>query len=351
MSQNFTTVRQLVRLMLEASTPKLADLTPDDISMVLQDILGREPLASYTEKLAGQHLAVEIRGGEVLARFKDDNPGDENTWADIAGVRATIKNSTIPAAVPNISFKFEVIKNDRRPDYIDYVIGDKNIAIEYTGKMTSEMASDLNGTQSRLKFLTQRDITKRPRPLSPETRLQLEEYLAKIDSGMVLSKEEKKSLELTVSGALMEIFGESVLGGPPEGIFVSGTKKPFKIPEKTYADLQRLMAPLYATFSDKSSTSIEDVYDRLRGLAAGEVDPGKDRMIGDIERYLTAASAGFPPGYRTFMEPSEASRLLSMLRRVKAGDGEPIDGLVRTLRSKVRNKDGWVSTGRYKSQS
>lgn len=349
MNQKFAIVRQLVRLMLETPTPKLADLTLDDISMVLQDILGREPLASYTEKLAGQHLAVEIRNGEVLARFKDDNPGDENTWADIAGVRATIKNSTIPANVPNISFKFEVIKNDRRPDYIDYVVGDKNIAIEFTGKMTSEMASELNNQQSQLKFLTQQDITKRPRPLSPETRLQLEEYLTKIDTGRALSKEEKKRLELTVSGALMEIFGESILGGPPEGIFVSGTSKPFKIPEKTYADLQRLMAPLYATFSNKASIPIENVYDRLRRLAAGEIDPGKDRMIGDIERYLTAASAGFPPGYRTFMKPSEASQLLSMLQRVKSGDGEPIDGLVRTIRNKVRNKDKWVSTGRYKS--
>ena len=58
-------LRSLIKEMLLESTPRIADLEKEDIINVLEDILGREPLISYTEKLAGQFLEVKIQNGNV----------------------------------------------------------------------------------------------------------------------------------------------------------------------------------------------------------------------------------------------------------------------------------------------
>ena len=65
---------------------------------------------------------------------------------------------------------FEVLKPENRPDYIDYIIGDQVIAIEFSGRLTKEQADFLNSKQDDVKFLTKQDIIKKPRPLPPELK-------------------------------------------------------------------------------------------------------------------------------------------------------------------------------------
>jgi len=168
-------LRQYIRALIE-STARIQDLTQPDILSVLDDILGREPLLTFTEKLAGQFLEVVVENGQVLANFKDAVeknllPSDK---FDIAGVAKTIRNSPLALSV-NAKFKFEVIKTENRPDYIDYAIGDTPIAIEFTGSMTKQMSDELNHLQNNIKFLSQTDITKRPRQLSPELRQKIQD--------------------------------------------------------------------------------------------------------------------------------------------------------------------------------
>jgi hypothetical protein len=336
------TLRELIRVILESRTPRMSDLTQEDLILVIEDILGREPLATYTEKLAGQNLTVYIEGGEVLGQYKDK---EKSSWSDLSGVADTIRSSSISRSSGDTKFGFEVLKPESRPDYLDYVIGDNTVVVEFTGALTAEMAKTLNREQGRLKFLSKADITKRPRPLSPATRSRMLAFLEELKSSKKFPKDRKVEIEASVSEAVAEVFGESIFGGPVEGIFVTGASKGFKIPEKEYADLQRISAPLYAVFSEKSAIPAQTVYDRFEKIALGEADPASDRIWSDLTRYFTAASAGFRAGYKTFFSPKEAQVLRAKMEALPgSGDARKSVEIIRSVRRRIGNKLEWHST-------
>jgi hypothetical protein len=155
-----------------------------------------------------------------------------------------------------------------------------------------------------------------------------------------MSKSEKESIESLISKALVEIFGESLLGGSPEGIFASSPSKSFKIPEHNYANIQRLQAPLYAVFSDKSKYTPLELETRLESFA-GNPD---DRMAKQIKDYLATASKGFPPGFRTFFSPEEASKLLIDFEELISGDVSKSKQILSQLKRRIGNKHLWIST-------
>ena len=339
-------LRQYIRQLVEA-TARIPDLTKDDILSVLSDILGSEPLVTYTEKLAGQFLEVLIENGEVLGRFKDASdkglPASPNF--DIAGVAKAIKASPLAESM-NIKFQFEVLKPDARPDYLDYAIGDQVMAVEFTGRMTPQMARALNDSQQAVRFLSQADITKRPRPLSPELRARVEEAYNSVAGSAKITKDEKQRVEELISESLVEIFGESIFGGPPEGIFVTGASKPFKIPERNYANIQRIHVPIYAVFASKSSYTPDVIKSRIAAIAGNPELASSDRIISDVRRYLQAASTGFSQrGFRTFFTPQEATDLLDMLDSIEAGNVQLADKFYSTIRRRINDKRSWVSTG------
>jgi hypothetical protein len=339
-------LRQYIRLIIEA-TARIPDLTKDDILNVLSDILGSEPLVTYTEKLAGQFLEVIVGNGEVMARFKDANdkglPPSPNF--DIAGVAKAIRASSLADSL-NVSFQFEVLKPENRPDYLDYAIGDQTIAVEFTGRMTAQIAKQLNDEQQGVRFLSQSDITKRPRPLSPELRSKVEEAYNTVAASPRLTKDEKLRVEDLISQSLVEIFGESIFGGPPEGIFVTGASKPFKIPERSYADIQRIHVPIYAVFASKSSYTPDAVKQRIAAIAGNEALASSDRIILDLRRYLETASRGFTQrGFRTFFSPDEAAGLLATLESIISGNVQLVDKFYSSIRRRVNDKKSWISTG------
>jgi len=343
----FEMLRSDLRLLDESKTPRLSDLTRDDLILVIEDILGREPLASYTEKLAGQNLTVYIENEEVLGQYKGKEKG---SWADLSGVASTIRNSPIPSIVKNGKFSFEILKPENRPDYIDYAIGNSTFVVEFGGELQKNHASILTKvSRGRLKFLTKEDITKRPMPLSAMRKQQMESFLEQLLSNKKVSKDLKTQIEASMSEALVEIFGESIFGGSPEGIFVTGASKGFKIPEKSYADLQKLQAPLFAILSSKRRIPYSSIVERFQGVAQGTVDPSKDRMVLDVVNYLKAASAGFTPGFKTFFSPPEAKSLLKMFDNVAAGDVQMAGRFISTLSNRIDDKRSWVSTRDYTS--
>ena len=343
--RDYPALRALIRTILESKTPRVSDLSQEDIILVIEDILGREPLGSYTEKLAGQNLTVYIRGGAVTGQFKGKT---ESSWSDLSGVAAEIRQSSLPDSVGDITFSFEILKPENRPDYLDYAIGGKTVVVEFTGALTKEMARVLNTSQRRLKFLTKEDITKRPRPLSAATAETMRDHLNALTTQKKVTKEKKEQIESDISAALVEIFGESIFGGAPEGIFVTGTSKSFKIPEKTYADVQRLSAPIYAVFSEKGKIPMNVIYDRFAAISSGaQPNPESDGIWRDLKRYLTAAAAGFSPGYMTFFSPSEARALLGTMDKIAAGSdtaGTATRSLLSQVRGRVSDKRSWVST-------
>lgn len=339
-------LRQYIRTLVEA-TARIPDLTKDDILSVLSDILGSEPLVTYTEKLAGQFLEVVIENGQVLSRFKDAS--DKELFAspnfDIGGVAKAIRSSSLAESM-STKFQFEVLKSENRPDYLDYAIGDQTMAVEFTGRMTPQIARELNKSQQEVRFLSQADITKRPRPLSAELRSSVEAAYNSVATAPKMTKEEKQRIEELISASLVEIFGESIFGGPPEGIFVTGASKPFKIPERNYAAIQRIHVPIYAVFASKSSYTPDVIKARIAAIAGNPDLAASDRIIADVRRYLEAASRGFSQrGFRTFFTPQEATDLLGTLDSIVAGNVQLADRFYTAIRRRINDKRSWVSTG------
>ncbi len=335
-------LRSLIKEIISETTPRIQDLSREEIIEVLKDILGREPLNTYTEKLAGQFLEVKIEGDKVLTIFKDaKEKGFSHGYKHDAGGTATaLRSIRLPEEMSDQIYQFEVIKQENRPDYIDYIVGDKSLAIEFTGRMSKSLAQKLNELQTSVKFISQSDIIRRPMNLSDETRTHVQRALDSAQTTTKISRTEKDSIESLISKALVEIFGESLLGGSPEGIFASSSSTSFKIPEHNYANIQRLQAPLYAVFSEKSKYTPQELGARFESFVTNP----QDRMAKQIKDYLLAASKGFAPGFRTFFTPEEASKLLIDFEELISGDVSKSKQILSQLKRRIGNKHLWVST-------
>ncbi len=330
----------LMKMLVEA-TARIFNLDQADILQLLNDILSGEPVLTYTEKLAGTFFEVQIENGRAGGRYKDVKKRGGGFWSDESGVASAIERSGVFRG-QNANLQFEVINPDRISDYIDYALGGKVLAVEVTGTLTSEQAKALNDKTRTIRFMSQADIIRRPKQLSPELKAQVEAMRDKVANSPKLTVDEKKEIEGLVSASLVEIFGDSVLGGRMEGLFITGAGKPFKIPEKGFADIQRLQAPMYAMFSGRGSINQGDIINRLNDVAADPARAQSDRMISDIRNYLEAASRGMPnKGFRTFFTPEEAASLLTQFNQVLAGQGDA-HSFVRRMASRIGHKSTWV---------
>jgi len=329
---------------LTEATARIFNLDQADILRLLDDILSGQPVLNYTEKLAGTFFEVQITNGKTMGRYKDTKvAGRGFGYSDESGVSSTIERSGVFAG-KNALFQFEVINPDRISDYIDYALGNKPLAVEVTGKMTSQEAKALNDAQNRIRFMSQADIVKRPKPLSPDLKEQLQEMRDKVESQPRLSVEDKKEIESLVSSSLVEIFGDSVLGGRMEGLFVTGAGKPFKVPEAGFANIQRLQAPMYAIFSGRGGINQHDIADRIQAVAEDPSKASTDKMVSDIRNYLEAASKGMPnKGFRTFFTPDEATSLLAQFNDILAGKGRAWN-FVSQMAGRIGRKSTWTST-------
>ena len=335
-------MKKVVPRVLKESTPRIFNLEQRDILQLLDDILSGQPVLNYTEKLAGRFFEAKVKDGKALGRYKDAaEAGVDFSFRDESGILTILTDSGL--FENNIShFKFEILNPSSLSDYIDYALGDATLAVEFTGTMTSDLARQLNGMQDSVKFMSQSDITKKPKPLSPQLKAQIQNARDSVASSPKLSVDEKKKLESLVSASLIEIFGDSVLGGRMEGLFITGAGKPFKVPEAGFATIQRLQAPMYAVFSGRSGFSQYDVVERLQAAATDPTKAASDRMIADIRNYLKAASNGFGvSGFRTFFAPNEAKKLSAQLDAVLAGKEDP-KGFVRDMARRIGSKRSWV---------
>lgn len=335
-------LRQLIHEIIAESTNRIPDISREDIIELLEDILGRTPLISYTEKLAGQFLEIKIKNGEVLSIFKDaKEKGFEHGYRhDAGGTARCLRGISLPPEMEGQTYQFEVIKADNRPDYIDYAVGDRTLSIEFGGRLTPEIAQKLNNAQRWVRFVTRNEITRTPKELSPQLRAQIQAALDKTMINPKMKKAEKEEIETLISSALTEIWGESILGGTPEGIFASHGQTQFKIPDARYARIQRLQAPLYAVFSEKSKYDKRELRTRFETFAGNPTD----RMAMQIRQYFDAASKGFPKGFRTFFTPQEATELLQRFDTLLAGDTSDTQQLFNDINRRIGNKTNWVST-------
>ncbi len=351
-NESFSLLKSFVKMLVEQKksekTARLSDLTKDDILDVLSDILGNESLRNYTEKMAGQHLSAKIEGGEVLAKFKSSYD-DEFKKTDIAGVVKFLNEQRLfDNFDEGTSFSFEIIKShdDSRPDYLDYMSEGKTIVVEYSGILTKQIAEKLTNSSTRYIFFTKTDINKSPKKLSAELHQKITDSYNFVANAKKIDKSQKQEIEDIISRSLSEIFGESILGGPSEGVFVTGASKNFKIPDENYAQVQRIQAPIYAVFSRKGKMSSDELAQRFLAVAEDPSLIKTDKLYSDVKRYLTYNTEGnLKKGYRTFFTVDEAQSLLDDLDNViKTADTIQAKKFVSKIRSRASNPVKWVST-------
>lgn len=334
----------LLRKLTEA-TARIVNLDNSDILRMLDDILSGQPVLNYTEKLAGTFFEVQITQGNPKGRYKDTKiAGFGFGNRDVSGILSTLRDSGV-FAKRNALLQFEILDPERLSDYIDYALGGKTLAVEVTGKLSSQDAKALNNAQNRIRFMSQTDIIKRPKPLSPELTSKLQAMRDKVKNSPRVTAEDKKEIESLVSSSLVEIFGDSILGGRMEGLFVTGAGKPFKVPETQFANIQKLQAPIYAIFSGRGSISRQEIFNRLERAVANPSIAATDKIIQDIKNYLQIASKGIgTPGFRTFFSPNEASALLKQFNKILSGKGKAydIENFITMMEIRIVSKRSWV---------
>ena len=319
-------------------TPRFRDLSPEAQASVVGAFLGGDSAAEFTEKLAGQHFTAIVRpDGEVEYSIKTGSRGQGGYFP---GVESALENFH-PKVKKTVAYQFEILKKSKRPDYIDYPLKSDVTAVEYSGAMTPEIASVLNRSQTDVLFKTKESIKMNVSGVieDPAVKKKLSGFMRKASSGKA-SKDDALAAE-----ALPMDRGDggkfpSSLGGPRlEGLFGTVSGRGFKIPSKTYSDLQTRQAKFYAVVrSGKAAAAV------ARFSAAVE-DPEADRLVSDVLDYVDhMSSTKVAQGYKVFFAPEEMGDLKSLADEYRKGSLQAGKKLARSFFQRVADRSSWVSS-------
>jgi hypothetical protein len=337
--------RYIGEIIKEASTSKVRNLSQDELITLVDSLLGNDGGLVFTEKMAGTHLDVLVKStGEALSRSKTARAHGAQ-YSDQASSPEVLQaiEDLHPQAVEDINYLFEIIRSQNRPDYIDYLIGDQIVAIEYSGKLTDSVKETLNTSQSEVKFLSKGDITREIIDI-PDNSLNILLALQDELGNSKISANRKREIESELASVVGEVFSDSVLGGPTEGVFVSGGEREFKIPTQQYSEIQNLQAPIYTIFSGRSSISKKELKNRITSVAEDPDKINSDKILQDLVKYLEAAEEGLPSGFRSFVSPEEAIDILDDLDAAAGGSKAAATRVYQALNRRVSNRDLWHST-------
>tara|TARA_R110001592_G_scaffold88930_1_gene261691 strand:- start:1270 stop:3279 length:2010 start_codon:yes stop_codon:yes gene_type:complete len=280
-------------MLQEAATPRIANLGNSDIIALIDLILGEESVLDASEKLAGQNLSVIIDRGQVYTKYK--------TQPDFIEAREPFK-SIFAAHDGDGEYTFEMISPEDRPDYVNYLT-DSTIFVDFTGRLTDEMAKKLSNDQYT--FMTKKQIRRNQFDVTPEQRQELAGLRSRAEQR--LRKRDKQEIADRIKAIILSPNVQSVLGGGMEGLYVTGGDKNFKIPSPTYQELQKLQVGIYAVLSGR--TKIPKKVARQRVIDGGD----DDKIVQDLRKFLSFAQNDIPAGYRMFVSPEEAMNLLSKM--------------------------------------
>lgn len=319
------------------STPRFRDLSPASAAAVVDAFLGDESGVDFTEKLAGQHLTAASRDGTRWKyTIKSGESGSGGYFPDLENALAMHHPRTGP-----VEYSFEVLKTRRRPDFIAYDLKN-DVAAEYSGAMTPEVARRLNSAQRQVTFLTRDDIRKPVAGLvvDPKTRSILKKFSAAAAAGRV-SRDEKTAVEAILMDLVDAEGVSSAAGGPRiEGLFGLVDRQGFKIPSKKYADVQLLQAKFYALSRRLGSHGTADRFDAAAG------DPDADRVVRDVIDYIDFMASGGPgPGFKVFFGPAEAAKLKVLADNYVAGDAAAGRKLAALFMQRVSDRSSWTVSG------
>lgn len=232
---------------------------PSDIIDFIEQLLYDTKNIDITEKIAGQHLTVNIKNNFVTVNNKDSllhGTGDKNAKQTRYGselTRTLIKYlQTNP--LPDQTWAFEIINPKFNHDFINYKNTDI-VFIEYTGNLSDQVANDLR-KYLQIRLLTKNDIkvnidkNKYFNDFKNEWETSLKAKYTGLDPKRKSKYYYKAINDLKYKiGELLENILVSVIDkkSPIEGVVI-GTKTPIKLQTNTFLQVQRVQMSMYSLF-------------------------------------------------------------------------------------------------------
>jgi hypothetical protein len=320
------------------TTRRFENLLPQEQADVVGAFLCDSSPVAFSEKLAGQHFTVVVKpGGEIEYSVKSSaRAGTKNVFPEVESAL----EEHHPPVDKNVVYQLEVIKSKGRPDFVAYSLKTSIAVVEFSGAMTQSVAAILNDGQGSVTFYTKESIEKKLEGLvdDPATRDKLVDFKQKALSGRV-----SKAEVLEVEGLLMDLIDDgkvpSSLGGNRiEGLLGSAGSGGFKIPSRSYSDMQRRQAKFYAI------TKSGNVRQAVKRFSSAVVDPSADKMVTDVLDYVDHFSSAPPVnGFRVFFSPEEIGELKSLADAYRTGDAASGENLAKKFFARVRDKESWVT--------
>lgn len=254
-----TTILDFINESIELNPLKWSELQPSEIVEFIEEILYSKNAIDITEKIAGQHLTVNIKNGFVTVSDKAniDNDAVSATKTKFGKPITTaiieyVKNNR----VSDVTWRFELVHPKHNHDYIKY----KNteiIAIEYTGRLDKVTTSILNSLCRGGKILCFDDVKVKFKQTPEflkfkqiwETSLKSKiEKLSPRNRGRYYNGELFK-----LKTAISEVIDKSLLSvvdgiTPVEGIVAKNKTNLFKLQTPNFLKLQKFQMTLYSLF-------------------------------------------------------------------------------------------------------
>jgi len=321
-------------------TPRFENLTSEEAVAVVDAFLGRESSAQFTEKLAGQHITARVSPPNRVQYAIKSHGGRFGGSGYFPAMEQALE-SFHPKVTAPVTYNFEVIRPSRRPDYIDYPVK-KLSAVEYTGQLTQDVARVLNSSQDRVSFLTKDSIKRDVTNLvtDPSQRSTLQRFRDTLASGARVTITQKREVASILEDLVDAGKVPSSLGGPRvEGLFGQVGDSGFKIPSKSYANIQRRQARFYAA-SRKSGA-----YAYPQRFRKAVSDPSADGLVSDVLEYIDYMASGGPgPGFRVFFSSTQAIQLKKLADEFRAGDADSGAELAHQFFDRIADRDSWASS-------
>jgi len=229
---------------------------PKDIVDFVDQLLYNTGNVDITEKIAGQHLTIDIKDGFVTVNTKDQLLDDQSgrdakksRWG--SDITTPLINYLKTAKIPDQTWGFEILNPRTNHDYIQYKNVDK-IYIEYTGTLTEELAEEIRKRlYTGVKLLTKKDIK-----ININKNEAFENFKKVWEGGlrneftsMIYSDSYKISKLKDMLGDLIDEIIVSVVDkvSPIEGIVI-GTTTPIKLQTNKFLKIQKVQMPIYSVF-------------------------------------------------------------------------------------------------------
>lgn len=315
-----------------------SDIT--DILDFIDELLYNSKNIDITEKIAGQHLTVNIKNNFVTVNNKDSllyNTGDKNARHTRFGSELTrsLMKYLQTNPLPDQTWAFEIVNPQFNHDYINYKNSDI-IFIEYTGNLTDKIANDLR-PYLNIRLLTKTDIKININKNAAFDKFKNEWETNLSQKYKALNPKNKGRYYFKMVNDLKYMIGdllENILvsvvdkKSPVEGIVIS-TKTPIKLQTNTFLKIQRIQMPLYSvvkvskdeidyiltnplmSFNDiKTQNNLE-----LNSIYKGDLHKSLYDIVKNYLENNSKLSNIDTDKYKRWMDESESNQLLSRLNK------------------------------------